>query len=80
MLSRVDYGSMTPDLSEPKTRLEWSVFAGLVIAFYTVVMPLTAGGIRYSLVMGFIYGLPLTAMLVVLVDAWRIVTESADHT
>ncbi|MCH7659330.1 MAG: hypothetical protein IH933_01680 [Euryarchaeota archaeon] len=71
---------MAPDLSAPKTQLEWGIFAGLVIAFYTVVMLLSTGEILYSVVMGFIYGLALTALCVILVAAWRIVTGSVDRT
>lgn len=50
-----------------------------MIAFYTVVMLLSTGEILYSLAMGFIYGLTLTAFCVILVAAWRIVTGSVDR-
>lgn len=68
-------GTMSQALSAPRTRLEWGIFVGLLLAFYTVVMFLTTGDILSSLAMAVIAGLPFAGAIVVVVAAWRIVTD-----
>lgn len=65
---------MNPNLSAPRTRLEWGIFVGLLLAFYAVTMFLTTGDVPSSLAMAVIAGLPLAGVVIVVVAAWRIVT------
>lgn len=65
---------MSWNVSAPRTRLEWGIFVGLLLAFYAVVMFLTSGNLVSSLAIALIAGLPLAGAIVVVVAAWRVVT------
>ncbi|MFC6905345.1 hypothetical protein [Halalkalicoccus tibetensis] len=69
---------MTPEVSAPRTRLEWGIFVGLLLAFYAIAMFLTTGDVPSSLAMAVIAGLPLTGVIIVVVAAWRTVTGQTD--
>ncbi|WP_122089829.1 hypothetical protein [Halalkalicoccus subterraneus] len=65
---------MNWNVSAPRTRLEWGIFVGLLLAFYAIVTFVTTGNLVSSLAMAVIAGLPLAGAVVVVVAAWRIVT------
>lgn len=69
---------MALNLSAPRTRLEWAIFVGLLLAFYALATFLTTGDVLSSLAMAVIAGLPIAGVIVVVVAAWRIVTGQVD--